>query len=288
VPIQHLTHAAVQHDWGMLLEGKVAIVTGSSRGIGQGIALRLAHEGARVAMTARGVEGLEHAAQAVRATGGTVIAIAGDAGVTADVDALFTQVLDAWGTVDVLVNNAAWASPQAHFLEMDEAHWDTVIQTNLKSVYLHCHRAANIMVDRGTRGSIVNISSFAAARAHRNMAAYDATKGGMEAMTRSMAIDLAPFGIRVNVVGPGAIHTEEYDSAGEEGKRRRGQTVPLGRVGYPSDIAGAVAFMASDDASYITGQILYVDGGMLAQLRSPQVDAPLPDSVRARLRGQST
>src|SRR5438067_9249560 len=232
----------------MRLDGKVAIVTGASRGIGKGIAQRLAQEGARVAMTARGRDVLDQAAQSIRATGGTVLAVAGDAGVAADVEALFKQVLDTWGGVDVLVNNAAWASPQAHFLEMDETHWDTVIRTNLKSVYLHCHRAANIMVDRGTRGAIVNISSFAAARAHRNMAAYDATKGGMEAMTRTMAIDLAPFGIRVNVVGPGAIHTEDYDVDGEEGKRRRGQTVPLGRAGYPEDIAAAVACLASVDA----------------------------------------
>jgi NAD(P)-dependent dehydrogenase (short-subunit alcohol dehydrogenase family) len=99
-----------------------------------------------------------------------------------------------------------------------------------------------------------------------------------------MAIDLAPFGIRVNVVGPGAIHTEEYEPLGDEARLSRGRTVPLGRVGYPEDIAGAVAFLASDDASYITGQCLYVDGGMLAQLRSPQVDAPLPASVKARLK----
>jgi 3-oxoacyl-[acyl-carrier protein] reductase len=167
---------------------------------------------------------------------------------------------------------------------MDEQHWDTVIRTNLRSLYLCCSRAARHMVDVGTRGSIINISSFAAARSHRQMAAYDATKGAMESFTRATAIDLAPFGIRVNVVGPGAIHTEEYEAAGEEGRRRRGQTVPLGRVGYPADIAGAVAFFASDDASYITGQTLYVDGGVLAQLRSPQVDSPLPDSVKARLK----
>src|SRR4029079_16178944 len=158
-----------------------------------------------------------------------------------------------------------------------------VIQTNLRSVYLCCHRAANLMVDHGIKGSIVNISSFAAARAHRYMAAYDATKGGMEAMSRTMAIDLAPFGIRVNVVGPGAIHTEEYEPAGDERRRQSRATVPLGRVGYPADIAGAVAFLLSDDASYITGQTIYVDGGMLAQLRSPQADAPLPESVQKRL-----
>jgi NAD(P)-dependent dehydrogenase (short-subunit alcohol dehydrogenase family) len=241
-----------------------------------------------VAMTARGADALGGAARTIESEGGNVLAVPGDAGVKADVEALFRTVLDAWGTVDILVNNAAWASPQAHILEMDEAHWDTVIRSNLKSVYLHCHRAANIMVDQGKRGSIVNISSFAAARAHRYMAAYDATKGGMEAMTRTMALDLGPFGIRVNVVGPGAIHTEEFEPAGEDGKRRRGQTVPLGRVGYPEDIAGAVAFLASDDASYITGQVLYVDGGVLAQLRSPQVDGPLPESVKARLRKPAT
>jgi 3-oxoacyl-[acyl-carrier protein] reductase len=268
----------------MRLDGKVAIVTGASRGIGKGIATRLAQEGARVVMTARGAEALQDAARAIESRGGTVLPIPGDAGVKDDVETMFRQVLEKWGSVHVVLNNAAWASPQAHILEMDLDHWTTVLRSNLTSVYLHCHRAANIMVDQGIRGSIINISSFAAARAHRYMAAYDATKGGMEAMTRTMAIDLAPFGIRVNVVGPGAIHTEEYEPAGEEAKRRRGQTVPLGRVGYPEDIAGAVAFLASDDASYITGQTLYVDGGMLAQLRSPQVDTPLPDSVKARLR----
>src|SRR5207237_7720558 len=135
----------------------------------------------------------------------------------------------------------------AHIREMDEKHGDTDIATNLKSVYLFSHRAANVMVDRGTKGAIVNISSFAAARAHRYMAAYDATKGGMEAMTRTMAIDLAPFGIRVNVVQPGAIHTEDHDGS-PEALAKRGQTVPLGRVGYPEDIAGAVSWLVSDSA----------------------------------------
>lgn len=266
------------------LRGKVAIVTGASRGIGRGIAIRLATEGARVVLAARSRDALEEVAGACRAAGGEAIAIPTDVSSKSAVESLFDQVLAQFGVVDVLVNNAGWASPIQHILDMDEQHWDSVIATNLKSIYLFCHRAANIMVDRGTRGSIVNISSFAAARAHRAMAAYDATKAGMEGMTRTMAIDLAPFGIRVNVVGPGAIHTPEYDVHGEEGKQRRGATVPLGRVGYPEDIAGAVTFLCSDDASYITGQVIYVDGGMLAQLRSPQVDMPLPESVRRRLK----
>jgi NAD(P)-dependent dehydrogenase (short-subunit alcohol dehydrogenase family) len=267
------------------LRGKVAIVTGASRGIGQGIANRFGKEGAKVVVVARSAGDLEKVASEVRQAGGEALAVPCDVSKKEDVERVFEQTLSKFGAVDVLVNNAGWASPIAHILEMDEQHFDTVVATNLKSVYLFCHRAANLMVDAGTKGSIVNISSFAAARAHRYMAAYDATKGGMEAMTRTMAIDLAPFRIRVNVVGPGAIHTQEYEPLGEEARQRRGQTVPLGRVGYPEDIAGAVMFLCSDDASYITGQTIYVDGGMLAQLRSPQVDAPLPDSVKARVKG---
>jgi 3-oxoacyl-[acyl-carrier protein] reductase len=265
------------------LSGKVAIVTGSSRGIGRGIADRLAAEGVRVVVNGRQPETIEPVAREISQRGGQAIAVAADVGQADDVAHLFEQTVSQFGGVDILVNNAAWASPTAHFLEMDLAHWDTVIRTNLRSVFLCSSHAARLMVDQRRPGSIVNISSFAAARAHRQMAAYDATKGGMEAFTRAIAIDLAPFGVRVNVVGPGAIHTEEYEPDGEEGKRRRGQTVPLGRVGYPADIAGAVAFLASDDASYITGQVLYVDGGMLAQLRSPQVDRGLPDSVQQHL-----
>jgi NAD(P)-dependent dehydrogenase (short-subunit alcohol dehydrogenase family) len=267
------------------LRGKVVIVTGSSSGIGTGIATRFAKEGARVVLAARSADKLEANAAACREAGAAdVLVVPTDVSRKEDVERLFERTLAAFGVLDVLVNNAGWASPIAHILEMDEAHWDKVVDTNLKSIYLCCHRAANVMVDRGTRGAIVNISSFAAARAHRYMAAYDATKGGMEAMTRTMAIDLAPFGIRLNVVGPGAIHTEEFAAAGEEARVKRAQTVPLGRVGYPEDIAGAVLFLCSDDASYITGQVIYVDGGILAQLRSPQVDTPLPESVRARLK----
>ncbi len=265
------------------LQGKIAIVTGASRGIGKGIAHRLAAEGAQVVLAARGVEALNEVAEQIRAAGGQALAVQTDVGEPEQVEHLFAETVRTYGVPHILINNAAWATPIAHILEMDLNHWDTVIKANLRSIYLCCHRAANLMVDARVRGSIINISSFAAARARRYMAAYDATKGGMEAMTRTMAIDLASFGIRVNVVGPGAIHTEEFEAFGAEAKVKRGQTVPLGRVGEPEDIAGAVLFFCSDDSSYITGQTLYVDGGMLAQLRSPQVDTPLPESVRARL-----
>ena len=267
----------------MQLQGKVAMVTGASRGIGRGIADRFAAEGARLVITARGAEALEEAAAEIGSTGAEVLAVPGDAGDRVDVERTLARTLEAYGSLDVVVNNAAWANPTMHILEMTEEHWDEVIRVNLKSLYLYCHGAANIMVDRGIRGAFVNISSFAAARSHRYMAAYDATKGGMESFTRTIAIDLAPFGIRANVVGPGAIHTEQHEQS-VAARERRGQVVPLGRVGYPDDVAGAVVFLASDDARYITGQTIYVDGGVLAQLRSPQVDSPLPESVAARLR----
>jgi NAD(P)-dependent dehydrogenase (short-subunit alcohol dehydrogenase family) len=272
------------------LDGKVAIVTGSSRGIGKATALRLAAEGARVVVHGKTDGGrlapivAEVTAAARSGSGPKAIAVAADLGDEAAVGRLFDETVRAFGTVDVLVNNAAWSDPTAHFLEMDVAHWDGVIRANLRSLFLCTNRAAKLMVAQGKTGSIVNITSFAAARAHRNMAAYDASKGGLEAFTRAVALDLAPFGIRVNAVGPGAMMTEQFQAQGDAERAHRGATVPLGRGGDPDEVGRVVAFMASDDASYVTGQILYVDGGMLAQLRSPQVDAPLPESVAKRLR----
>jgi 3-oxoacyl-[acyl-carrier protein] reductase len=266
------------------LQGKVAIVTGSSRSIGRGIAHRFASEGSKVVLNGLPDDSLERTERELKQRGAEVVAVPADVGFADQVDRLFDTALEAFGGVDILVNNAGWATPEAHFLEMDEAHWDAVLRTNLKSVYLCCHRAANLMVDQGRRGAIVNISSFAAARSHRIMAAYDASKAGIEGFTRAIALDLAPFGIRANVVGPGAIHNEDFEKQGPEAKAKRGQAVPLGRVGEAEDVAAAVAFLASEDAAYITGQVLYVDGGMLAQVRPPQLDKGLPGSVAARLR----
>ena len=269
----------------MRLKDKVAVVTGSSRGIGKGVALRLGAEGAKVVVNSRKQADAEAVATLVREAGGQAIAVAADVGRGEDVDQLFDETVRAFGGLDILVNNAAWSVPVSHFLIMGEDHWDTVIRTNLKSAYLCSHRAANLMVDQGRGGCIISMSSFGGNRAHRQMAAYDATKGAIEAMTRTISLDLAPFGIRVVAVGPGAIHTEDHARDGEEAKIRRGQMVPMGRVGEPSEIAGVVAFLASEDASYITGQVIYVDGGMLAQLRCPSMDSPLPPEVAARLKG---
>ena len=264
----------------MRLKGRHAIVTGSSSGIGRGIALRLVREGARVVVVGLPDGRVEGAVRELREQGGEAIGVEADLGHGADFDRVFTDAKAAFGKLDILINNAGWASPIAHFLEMDEEHWDTVIRTNLKSVFLGTSRAARLFVSQGGGGCVINTSSFGGAKAHRMMAAYDATKGGIDAFTRATAVDLAPFGIRVNAIGPGAINNPDFAAQGAEAVRRRGETVPLGRVGEPEDVAAAAAFLASDDASYITGQVIYVDGGIMAQLRSPQVDTPLPESVR--------
>jgi NAD(P)-dependent dehydrogenase (short-subunit alcohol dehydrogenase family) len=255
------------------IEGRVAVVTGAGRGIGRAIAVRFAAEGAKVVVADIDGPSAHEAAKEIGNAGGVALGVAADVGRKSDVDRLFDQTLAEYATVDILVNNAAYSSGQRHFFEGDENWWDEYLRINLKSQYLTIDRAARIMAKAGG-GAIVNLSSGGATRAHRGLVAYDASKGGIEALTRAAAIDLAPYGIRVNTLVPGLIATNPDEP--EASLRRRDATVPLGRGGSPEDLAGPALFLVSDDAAYVTGARLVVDGGVLVQQRSPQVDTLLP------------
>ena len=260
---------------------KVVIVTGAAHGIGRAIALRFGSEGAQVVVNDVNTAGVESTVSEISAQGGLAVAGIADVSQKSEVDGLFDTVLERFGTVDVLVNNAGLINVERHFLQGDEEWWDRVLTVNLKSVFLCSLRAAHVMARRH-QGVIINMSSGGATHSHRGMAAYDASKGGIEALTRAMALDLAPYGIRVNALIPGSIDTQGMDP---QVKQERGKTIPLGRVGEPEEMAGPAAFLASDDASYITGHIFAVDGGLLSQQRSPQVDI-FPLSRFPKLEGE--
>jgi NAD(P)-dependent dehydrogenase (short-subunit alcohol dehydrogenase family) len=267
------------------LAGRVAMVTGSSRGIGRGIAERLAAEGCRLVVNGLDDGQPEAVAEALRAGGAEAIAVPADVGEAAEADRVFAAAVREFGGVDVLVNNAGWAEPISHLLEMTEEHWDTVIRTNLRSVFLFTRRAADLMVERRRGGAIVSVSSWGATRSHRSMAAYDASKGGIDAFTRTAALDLAPFGIRVNAVAPGVIDTRGSLLQTPEQRAERARPIPLGRLGEPADVASLVAFLASDDAAYLTGLVVPVDGGIGAQGRPPYADHQVPPEQLRRREG---
>jgi 3-oxoacyl-[acyl-carrier protein] reductase len=247
-------------------KGKVTVVTGSTRRIGKGIARRFAREGAHVVINgARSAELVQQVVAEIETEGGRAIGIQADVSKAEDVDRLFDETLKSFGTVDVLVNNAGLVNTSAHFLDTGESDWDRILGVNLKGVIACAHQAASIMRDHEHGGVIINISSVGAPRGHFNNAVYDSTKGAIESFTRSISLDLAPYKIRVNCIGPGGIANMDQRS-----EPPAIPWLPIPRAGTPEDIAGAAAFLASEDASYITGQILYVDGGMLAQLNTPR------------------
>ncbi|THF85454.1 SDR family oxidoreductase [Deinococcus sp. KSM4-11] len=249
-------------------EGRVVLVTGAGGGIGRAVAERFAAQGAKVAVNDIKADMVEAVVAAITAAGGAALAVPADVSDAAQVGAMFQHTEDHFGYVDVLYNNAGLIDTARHFLQGDEAWWDRIIQVNLRSVFLCSHRAATVMARR-RRGVIISTSSGGATRSHRGNVAYDATKGGIEAMTRAMALDLAPYGIRVNGVVPGFINTYGLT---EEQLRIREKTVPMGRYGVAEDMVGAALFLASDDAAFITGQFIAVDGGVLVQQRSANVD----------------
>jgi glucose 1-dehydrogenase len=245
----------------MKLAQKVAIVTGASQGIGLACAQRLAREGARVMLADIRPEG----ASAAEAIGDAARFFHADVSQKTDVDALIAATLAAFGQIDILVNNAG-VTHAAEFLDLAEDDFDRVLRINLKSMFLCSQAAAREMVKRQS-GCIINMSSVNAELTIPNQVPYVISKGGVNQLTRVAAISLAPHGIRVNAIGPGTILTELAKKAvlgSPEARHTILSRTPLGRCGEPEEVAGIAAFLASDDASYMTGQTLYADGGRMA------------------------
>ena len=242
------------------LGGRVVIVTGAAQGIGEACARRFAQEGAQVVVC----DVADAPGQALAAELNATY-LHCDVGDKAQVDALVAQVMAAHGRIDVLVNNAG-IFRAADFLDVTEADFDAVLRVNLKGSFLMGQAVAREMAKAG-RGSIVNMSSVNSVLAIPNIASYNVTKGGINQLTRAMALALADRGVRVNAVGPGTIATELAAKAvltSEEAKHKIMMRTPLKRLGEPSEIADVVAFLASDASSYITGEIIMVDGGRMA------------------------
>jgi glucose 1-dehydrogenase len=249
----------------MRLAGTVAIITGAARGIGLACAERFIAEGAKVVLA----DIDERGDAAAKKLGNAARFVRCDVGNAKDAENLIAATEKAFGGVDVLVNNAGIVHG-AEFLELAEADFDRVLRVNLKGAFLVAQRAARKMVEQvkaGRKpGAIVNMASINATVAIANQLPYSVSKGGLLQLTRAMALALAPHGIRVNAIGPGSIMTDILASVATdaEAKRRILSRTPLGRIGEPAEVASVAAFLASDEASYITGEIIYVDGGRLA------------------------
>jgi len=245
---------------GSELEGRVALVTGGSRGIGRGIAAELAARGAEVVLAARTREAAEIAAEAIRADGGRARGIALDVADDAAVERGVAEALGGCGRISILVNNAGITRDNL-LLRMKREDWDGVLQTNLAGVYRTCRALVPSMV-RARYGRIVNITSVVAETGNPGQCNYAAAKAGIEGFTRSLARELASRNVTVNCVAPGFIDTDMTRSLDETARARLLERVPLGRLGTPRDVAGAVAFLAGSDADYVTGITLHVNGGM--------------------------
>jgi 3-oxoacyl-[acyl-carrier protein] reductase len=246
----------------MLLDGKVALVTGASRGIGRAIALRLASEGAKVAINYAGSTAKAEAVKAeIEQNGGEAILVQADVSDSASVDAMVAKVIEAFGQIDILVNNAG-ITRDGLMMRMKDEDFDAVINTNLKGVF-YCTKVVSKLMMKKRSGRIINMASVVGLMGNAGQTNYAAAKAGVIGFSKSAAKELAARGITVNMVAPGFIATDMTAAMTDKAKEMTLTGIPLKRMGEPEDVANAVLFLASDNASYITGQTINVDGGMV-------------------------
>lgn len=249
----------------MKLQDKVVVITGAARGIGLACAKCCAAEGAKVVLADLETEAGERAAEALQGEGADALFLRCDVGDKASVDGLIERTVAAYGAVDCVIANAGIVHA-ADFLELAEADFDRVIRVNIKGVFLTGQAAARQMVKQGRGGTIINMSSVNAVMAIPSITPYVVAKGGVNQLTKVMALALADKGIRVNGIGPGSIATELAQAVLSDPEKARSALcrTPMGRFGEPEEIGKVAVFLASDDSSYITGQIIYPDGGRMA------------------------
>jgi 3-oxoacyl-[acyl-carrier protein] reductase len=244
----------------MRLKEKIALVTGASRGIGKAIALHLAEEGAQIIINyAKNSEKAKEVVAAVESTGGKALAMQADVSCWQEVEKMVDSIYEKFGRIDILVNNAG-VNRDELLISMEKEDWDAVINTNLGGLF-HCTKAVAKYMMIQKNGRIINMSSVAGERGGRGQSNYAASKGGVNAFTRSVAMELAPKKITVNAIAPGVIETEMSSTVIRRAKDFILNSVALKRLGQPEEIAKVVAFLASDDSSYITGEVIRVDGG---------------------------
>jgi len=253
----------------MLLQGQAALVTGASRGIGKEIALELARNGCKVAVNYYNDPSpfIDATVSEIRALGAEVLPIEADIRASEQVSAMFERVIGSFGRLDILVNNAG-VQTWKPLLDVTEEEWDLVIDTNLKGCFVCTQRAARYMKDHGG-GSIVNLGSGCNKLAFPGLVAYTASKGGIEMFTKEAAVELGPYGIRVNCIAPGSIESERTKTEDPDYAGTWSKMTPLGRVGTVADIAPTVVFLASKASSFISGQTIWIDGALFTQAQWP-------------------
>lgn len=246
----------------MMLKEKVAIITGASRGLGRATALALAAQGVKVAVNYAGnAAKAEEVVNLIQAQGGQAVAVQADVSEAADVEKMISLVIERYGRVDILVNNAG-ITRDGLLLRMKETDWDAVLNTNLRGVFLVTKAVSKLMMKQRS-GKIINLSSVVGLSGNAGQANYAAAKAGILGFTKSLAKELGSRGITVNAIAPGFIQTDMTEKLNDQVREKMLAEIPLGRLGVPEDVARLVVFLASDEADYITGQTINVDGGMV-------------------------